>query len=345
MAEVEEAPTRSFNLGRSKRVGGFSQPIVIGGRRGAAMDVAAKEREIVAVRYLWQRREILTRVKQAYRGVLAAGRDVTLTTETRDVSKQFHDLVVKQFEAEDIPETPVLKAAVELERAEIGLKQAQSRLEVQVKGLKALLGDIDLPVEKFTGTLTTSFEVPALDALRKSLLKDHPLLRAARMERERAELEKALAETEAVPDVGVTVLGGADAGDDGIVEGGIEVPLPIFNHNQAKVAAAEIRIRQADLEIDRARNVVLLRLTEAHSVFTVAQGQVKSYEETILPKAQKALDQAREGYQLGNFTFLDVLDAQRTLAEARIAHLAALADLNALAAEMEKIAGAGLASP
>ena len=339
LAEVEGVSTRSFNLGRTERKGGFSQPVIIGGRRGAAMDVAAKQREITAINYLWQRREILTQVKRAYYGVLAAKRDVTLTEETRDVSKTFHDLVKKQFEAEDIPETPLLKAAVGLAKAEIDLKQARNRLAVQIKSLKALLGNVDFPAEKFSGELGTKFEAPTLDALRLRLIAEHPRIKAAKMEKERAELEKALAEAEGIPDINLELLGGVDEEDGGIIEGGIEIPFPIFNRNQAKVAAADIRIKQAEFKIQRARNIVLLQLTITYKGFAGAQDQVKSYTDTILPKARKALDQTREGYRLGNFTFLEVLDAQRTMAEARIAHLAALSDLNEFAAELEKLIG------
>ena len=66
------------------------------------------------------------------------------------------------------------------------------------------------------------------------------------------------------------------------------------------------------------------------------------YRETILPKAQKALEQTDEGYKAGKFSYLDVLDSQQTLAEARIAYVSALWDLNRLAAELEKVTGTRL---
>nr|WP_272875854.1 TolC family protein [Stutzerimonas stutzeri] len=37
----------------------------------------------------------------------------------------------------------------------------------------------------------------------------------------------------------------------------------------------------------------------------------------MLPSAQSAYEAASKGFELGKFTFLDVLDAQRTLFQAR----------------------------
>jgi len=69
---------------------------------------------------------------------------------------------------------------------------------------------------------------------------------------------------------------------------------------------------------------------------------VEIFRATILPQAEKALDQTREGYQVGKFEYLDLLDAQRTLAEARIGHAAAVAELNEAAATLEELGGVRL---
>jgi cobalt-zinc-cadmium efflux system outer membrane protein len=50
-----------------------------------------------------------------------------------------------------------------------------------------------------------------------------------------------------------------------------------------------------------------------------------AYDRTILPAAQQAVDTATRGFEMGKFAFLDVLDAQRTLIEARGLYLEALA--------------------
>ncbi|WDT77799.1 MAG: TolC family protein (plasmid) [Candidatus Manganitrophus sp.] len=46
-----------------------------------------------------------------------------------------------------------------------------------------------------------------------------------------------------------------------------------------------------------------------------------------------------EGYRLGKFGLLDVLDAQRTLFGSRAQHLRALADYHQAVAEVERLIG------
>lgn len=62
----------------------------------------------------------------------------------------------------------------------------------------------------------------------------------------------------------------------------------------------------------------------------------------VLPGAQSAYAAAREGYRLGKFGFLDVLDAQRTLFGAKTQYLLAQADYHKAVAEVERLIGGGL---
>jgi len=61
-----------------------------------------------------------------------------------------------------------------------------------------------------------------------------------------------------------------------------------------------------------------------------------------LPGAQSAFDAATKGYQLGKFSFLEVLDAQRTLFQSRAQYLQALADYQRGYADIERLIGKAL---
>ncbi|MBI2931961.1 MAG: TolC family protein [Planctomycetes bacterium] len=335
--DVEDA-----RAGRAERTAGLSVPVAIGGRLGAATDLAAKEREVAALRYVWRRREILTDVKRAFVNVLAAGRAVELARDGRRIAQTVREIAEERFKAQAVPEMEVLKAAVNLAKAEADVKLAERDLQVSTKALQALMGDADFPKDRFSGELASRFVVPGAEALRGLVMAGHPLLEAARLAREAAETRISLAEAQRIPDITVTVTVGKDSEEATIVEGGVEVPLPIFNRNQAAIMEAEIRKRQAELEAVGIRNDLLLQLTEAIRTFVSAQERVALYVEEILPKAEQALRQTEEGYRAGKFAHLDVLDAQRTLSEARFAAVTALSDLNLAAAEVEKLSGVPL---
>lgn len=339
-AQLYPNPSLVAEVEDDKIKAGVRVPIVLSGRIGAATDAAEKDREAAALRYVWRKREILADVKRAYVELLAARREADLATETRDLARTLHDATKVRFEAQAIPEMELLKAAVNLAKAETDLRQATKRAKVGLKALHALLGDTDFPRDRFVGELPARFVVPDLATLRTRVLGGHPLLEAEARAREAAEFRLSQAERERIPDVAFEITAGRDRDEDEtIVEGGIEIPLPIFQRNQAKIADAQIRIRQARLRSESVRNELLLRLAEAHEGVTAAQERVTVYRDEILPKATKALEQTNEGYRVGKYGFLDVLDAQRTLAEAKSAYTAALEELNLAAADLETIAG------
>lgn len=343
LAQIEDYSTKSGgSLGDSKRVVGLGIPIVVSGRIGAATSLAEKERDVAAVHYVWRRREILGAVQRAFVSLLAARQNADLSRETRDLAKSFHAVTDERFKAQAVPEMELLKAAVNLAKAEIDLKLAEKELAVSLKVLHAVLGNIDFPKDKFAGELGFRFTSASLEALRGQVLASHPLLEVSLRRKEAAEFELSLARSERFPDPSLEILGGRDGEDASIVEAGVSIPLPLFNRNQGKVAGAEARIRKAEFEIESVRNDLLLRLNEAYRTFAVAQERVGVYRDEILPKAGRALSQTNEGYKQGKFSFLDVLDAQRTLADARIAYTAGLADLNLSVSELEKLTGTRL---
>lgn len=341
--EIEDYKTES-TPGSSKRTGGVSIPLVFSGRIGAATSQAEKEQEIAVLTYVWRRREILSEVKRAFLALLASRRNAELARETRDLAKALYELTNERFKAQAIPEMELLKSAVNFAKSEVDLKLAEKDLAVSLKTLHARMGVVDFPKEKFMGELAERFTVPSFEALRGHVTTVHPLLEAAVKTKEAAEFQLSASRRERIPDVGLEVLAGIDSEDDTIVQAGLSIPIPFFNRNQAKIAAAEIRIQQAEFRIQAVRNDLILHLTEAYKNFTAAQDRVTVYTEEILPKGQKAMEQTNEGYRLGKFGLLDVLDAQRTPAEAKIAYTAALADLNLSAAELEKLTGTRLES-
>jgi cobalt-zinc-cadmium efflux system outer membrane protein len=340
LADIEEARTGE-PLSVSKRVIGVSVPVVVGGRIGAATSLAGKQREIAAIQVVWKRREVLADAKRSFVDLLAARRRADLARETRDIALSLHQATEERYKAQAIPEMELLKSAVNLAKAETELTFAEKDAAVARKAVLAAMGDADFPAAGFSGELTAAFVIPSADALRGQVT-GHPLLEASAKAKEAAELERDLARAERIPDVAIEAKIGDDDGDGTVLEAGIEIPLPLFNRNQGKIAAAEVRIRQAELEIQAVKSELSRRLDEAYRTLVAAQDRVAVYRDEILPKAQKALDQTREGHAKGKFGYLDVLDAQRTLAEARTAFVAALVDLNAAAVDLEILTGVKL---
>lgn len=316
--------------------------VVVSGRLGAATRVAEKEREVATLDYVWRRREILTDAKRAFVSLLGARRTLALARETRAIAADLQRVATERYNVAAIPQMEVLKTDVNLAGADTNVKVAEKNATVALKALHALLGNVDLPTEKFSGDLAANFSPPTLEALRADVANSHPLLEGVRRARESAELQLEQARAERFPDTELEVTVGRDGENDSLAQAGIAVPLPLFNRNQGKVAAAEVKIRQAELKLRATENDLVRRLGEAYRELMTAQARVSAYGAEILPKAQTTLELTTEGYRQGKFGYLDVLDAQRTLAEAKLSYATALSELNLAAAELEKLAGVRL---
>ena len=62
----------------------------------------------------------------------------------------------------------------------------------------------------------------------------------------------------------------------------------------------------------------------------------------VLPGAQKAFDLINEGYRFGKFGFLNVLDSQRTLFQAKAQYLSSLTAYHKAVADVERLIGGTL---
>ena len=68
-------------------------------------------------------------------------------------------------------------------------------------------------------------------------------------------------------------------------------------------------------------------------------GDRHRFENDVLPGAQSALDAATEGYRVGKFGFLEMLDAQRSLFEVRGSYIDALVEYHKAVAYVERLIG------
>ena len=68
-----------------------------------------------------------------------------------------------------------------------------------------------------------------------------------------------------------------------------------------------------------------------------AYTQATMLKTKIVPSAEKSFELAREGYLLGRFLYLDVLDTQRGLFEAKQQYIEALREYHAAKAGVERL--------
>ncbi|MBE3123883.1 MAG: TolC family protein, partial [Planctomycetes bacterium] len=85
-------------------------------------------------------------------------------------------------------------------------------------------------------------------------------------------------------------------------------------------------------------------LAEAYQVLASSFAEATILRDEVLPAAEAAFTASSEGYRLGKFGYLDVLDAQRTFFETQGQYIEALAAYHRAAADVERLVGQSLES-
>ena len=120
---------------------------------------------------------------------------------------------------------------------------------------------------------------------------------------------------------------------------GFSMPLPLFDRNQGNIAEAEALVSKT-AEERRATAVALhAALVESRESAAAAYDELQTLETDVLARAAQTLDKTREGYELGKFSHLHVLDAQRTLFDAQAARLDALTRYHVDSVNIERLTG------
>jgi cobalt-zinc-cadmium efflux system outer membrane protein len=147
-----------------------------------------------------------------------------------------------------------------------------------------------------------------------------------------------LARSQRVPDL--TVGAGArymrETGDTAALFS-LTIPLPLFNNGKAAVdqasserLRAEAQKRVTALEVDQAIARAQADAANAATSAVTAKGPA-------LAAAEEAARIARIGYREGKFGQLELLDAERTLAETRLAAIDALLNYHNAQAQLERL--------
>jgi cobalt-zinc-cadmium efflux system outer membrane protein len=180
---------------------------------------------------------------------------------------------------------------------------------------------------------------PSLESLTRRL-DESPAIKRAKLEIEQrsafAELEKA----KRVPDL--TVSMGAKRNEElGINQAilGLSIPIPVFDRNQGNLQEALSRTEKARDELRALQIQQSTLLATAYERYRATQEEIDTIRTDILPGARSAYDAAVKGFEYGKFSFLDVLDAQRTFFQARSQYLAALLRGHQAMAEIERLIG------
>jgi cobalt-zinc-cadmium efflux system outer membrane protein len=327
-------------VSESKTTVGVTQPVILGKRREAAMDAAAAEREARAADVEAARRDVYGAVVSLYATIISAREQRALYQELRESASKTLSAAQTRFDAKAAPETDVIRPRVELHRVDAATARLDQEIKTASAQLGVLLGGVTVDPARLEGAIPASPEPLDADAMAAAVRTSHPSLAAADREIEAAEARVERGKAERTPDLDIRVAAGySGERDEGIVEVGAGVTLPLWDAREGSILSFRFGVVRARHQRAVIEQELLERLAGATGEYEAARAQLGTFRENIVPDAQRAFDQSGEGYRAGRSSFLDMLDAQRTLTEARIAMSELASAANAARAKVIQIVG------
>ncbi|KIP99375.1 MULTISPECIES: TolC family protein [Pseudomonas] len=318
----------------------LTQPIELGGKRGARVELAERGMDVAALTVEQSRNALRADVIQAFYGALQAGMRVELANESREVAQRALGIAHGRVKAGKVSPIELTRARVQLAELQLESSRATRDQGIAKARLRLVLGEEQVAdTLRLQGDATRIPELPPVARL-LSALASSAELRSAKLAIEQQEASFALERTQRIPDLDVSLGSQYSAADRERVNlVGLSIPLPLFNRNQGNILAAA---RRADQSRDQ-RNATELRLRNEVATsadqWLMAKEEIRSFESMILPSAQSAVESTARGFEMGKFGFLDVLDAQRTLIQSRAQYIQALSAATESWVQLERILG------
>lgn len=314
-------------------------PFETGGKREARVRAAELGREVAQTDLTARELRIRAAVVAAFFDVLAAQELATLAADSVRLAQRATDVAAKRVAAGKVSPVEETRARV----AEAGVRVAQTQAESELRNarrrLSALWGNLSPAFSVAQGEVGRLPAVPLKEQVERRLAASPLLLRAQReLERRRALVT--LEQARAVPDVQINVgIRRSLEVPGNLALVGVQVPIPVANRNQGNILEA---LRREDKARDELRSAELTLAGDALQALervAARRDEAELLRSEVLPGAASAYEAATIGFENGKFSFLEVLDAQRTLFAAKQQYLTALANFHRALTELEGLLG------
>lgn len=313
---------------------GVALPLELGGKRGARIAVADAQIDRAQIGAAIAIADLTLAVTQSY--IEAAAADQRLI-----VARDQAGLADEAFRVARVRVTAGAASPIEQQRADVVRINAQTALEratrtadVARANLARLIGQ---PV---IGSLDASWfdRIGGHGPVQAISAEGTLALAAATADARTASAQVRLARSQRIPDVTVSASARRlEATNDVAAVFGVSIPIPLFNSGNAAVSQARALQTQAEAQ----RRVAVIEaersIASAQTELANAAASARNAGGPALAAATEATRIARIGYAGGKFSQLDLLEAERTLAQTRAEATDALATYHDAEARLARL--------
>ncbi|MDQ5986346.1 MAG: Cobalt-zinc-cadmium resistance protein CzcC [Syntrophus sp. SKADARSKE-3] len=317
----------------------LGQTVELAGKRSKRINLAQIDRNLSRWDWAGKRLDVALEVTKNFVDLLVEQERVRLQEEMIKVAEQSFGMVSARVLAGKVSPIDETRASAAYSIVQIDLERARRSLESVRKKLSALLGETTSLPFIAVGVLEIDSPMPEYGDLLNQI-QSNPDIARWKDENEQRSMALDLEKAKRIPDPVIT--GGLkrySENQENTFLAGISFPLPIFNTNKGAIQAAQKRLTKAQEEKKAAALKAQTTLAEAYQTASSSLAEAESLKNKVIPALQNAHDSIYEGYSFGKFGYIDVLDAQRGLFEARVRYVDSLASYKKALAGIWRLTG------
>lgn len=317
----------------------ISQMFELWGKREARITAGQAGVDAATIGRQAVRLEVLSETAIAFVSVLGLQRRIQILDEQIAAIDRITPLLQRRVEAgaSSVAETgraEVASALVKADRERTRASLATSRRELAI-----LMGDTTPRFAAVSGRLDPSGRPPSFQSVVAAIDANPQLVRwKAVFVQRNAEL--LLARLKPYPDVTVSAgLRRYSETSDNAVRLSVSVPIPIFDQNQGNILSAQESLAKTAAERLANRNTLVVVAGRAYDTLLGSLRELEILHDIAIPKSRDASDAISEGYGQGRYSLLEVLDAQASVAQARLREQEAQQNFHVAVATIEGLVG------
>ena len=329
----------------------ISQRFPIAGRLARARDVARVDVALASAEVRDFERALIADVQATVLRMLALDRTLEAREQVIAAVRRLVQTSELRFRAAQVSEADVSLLAIDLAGLEQERRLVALDRATEASRLNRLLHRppaTPLLVEGNVAEPILALQAPA--DLSAAALERRPDLARLRLEAERARAEAALARAEVWEDWAVEAsyartrgtiddAAGLELNDrDQLLGVAVQIPLPLWNRNQGRVAEAISLEQQAGSRLEGLERRVQEEIESASRRVRDLEEVEREYREGLVPRAERTVELLGHGYREGLSPISDLVQAEQQLADASLAHVRTLGELRQAEIELEAAA-------
>ncbi|MFQ6092061.1 MAG: TolC family protein [bacterium] len=306
--------------------------------------IAGKEVEITRMECELAKLDLMSRVKTAYFNLLTKWERLSLAHQNLQLAKDFLQKAQIRYEVGEGTHLEYVKAKVEKARAENDLTLAQNGYDIALAELNLLLvRDSGAEITPSDSLRYVPLDISVRE-LKDRAFRVHPEIKAMDLKVEAAQSGRTLAWSSFLPELHASYFNQNIDGNPNFwgVEFGISVPLWFPFRQRGQIREANADLAQARFKRENLKNRLALQIESAWLKVKAAEKLVLLYKEELLAEADEVYRIALRSYEEGESSYLELLEARRTLIESQAGHIESLFTYNSALAELERAVGARL---